>query len=126
MEAAFLGQLIARPRADGSEVLLQFRCVGNCPLQLVEYPVPARRQTVDWFGLYPARRASGKGHWDPPKHATCRGWPIYEYPTYSAFWSVLGVRCLRMQRLASAMGFRTTARLGPAKNLPYSGVTPEP
>jgi hypothetical protein len=34
--------------------------------------------------------------------------------------------CLRLQRLAASMGFGTTAPLGPRKNLPYSGVTPEP
>ena len=43
-------------------------------------------------------------------------------PTYSAFWSVFGVTCLRLQRLVSPVGFGTTARLGPRENLPYSGV----
>ena len=40
VEAAFLGQLVPRLGADGSEVLLQLRRVKNGPLQLVEYPVP--------------------------------------------------------------------------------------
>ena len=61
---------------------------------------------------YPSRGASGKGNWDPPKYTTCRGWPVWDNPTYSAFWSVFGVTCLRLQRLASAMGFGTTAGLG--------------
>ena len=80
------------------------------------------------FGpAYPARGASGTGNWDQPKHTTCRGRPIWENPTYSAFWSVFGATCLRLQRLASSVGFGTTAGLGPRKNLPYSGVvTPEP
>jgi hypothetical protein len=73
-----------------------------------------------------ARRASGIGNWDQPKHTTCRGRPIWENPTYSAFWSVFGAAWLRLQRLASSVGFGTTAGLGPGKNLPYSGVTPEP
>src|ERR1035437_8135207 len=36
-------------------------------------------------------------------------------PTYSAFWSGFGARCLRFQRLVSSLGFGTTARLGPGK-----------
>ena len=83
----------------------------------VDFSTTARRQTVDWSGLPPARRASGIGNWDQPKHTTCRGWPIWENPTYSAFWSVFGVTCLRLQRLASSVGFGTTAGLGLRKNL---------
>jgi hypothetical protein len=41
--------------------------------------------------------------------------PIWENPTYSAFWRVFGVTCLRMQRLASSVGFGATARLGPGR-----------
>src|ERR1035441_7453572 len=33
------------------------------------------------------------------------GWLIWENPTYSAFWRVFGVACLRLQRLASSVGF---------------------
>src|ERR1035438_5460722 len=62
---------------------------------------------------YPARRTSGIGNWDQPKHTTCRGRLIWENPTYSAFWSVFGATCLRLQRLASSVGFGTTAPLGP-------------
>src|ERR1039457_2183494 len=76
--------------------------------------------------LPPARRASGTGKWDQPNHTTCRGRPLSENPTYSAFWRVFGVTCLRMQRLASSMGFGTMAGLGPRKILPCSGVRPEP
>jgi len=54
---------------------------------------------------YPARRASGTGNWDLPNYTTCRGRTLSECPTYSAFWSVFGVRCLRLQPLASAVGF---------------------
>jgi hypothetical protein len=79
----------------------------------------------DFSAALPARGASGIGNWDQPRHATCSGWPIRKSPTYSAFWSVFGVTCLRLQRLGAAMGFGTTARLAPRKNLPYSGVTTE-
>ena len=72
---------------------------------------------------YQWRRTSGTGNWDQPSHTTCRGRPSWESPTYSAFWSVFGVTCPRLQRLASSMGLGTTARLGPRKNLPHSGVT---
>ena len=72
---------------------------------------------VDWSGL----PASGKGNWDQPKHTTYCGLSLSENPTYSAFRSVFGATCLRMQRLASTMGFGTTARLGPRKNLPWTG-----
>jgi hypothetical protein len=65
----------------------------------------------------PASRASGKGNWDRPKYTTCGGRAIREYPTYSAFWSVFGATCLRIQRLASSVCFGATARLGPRKNL---------
>src|ERR1035438_3243235 len=75
---------------------------------------------------YPARRTSGIGNWDQPKHTTCRGRLIWENPTYSAFWSVFGAAYLRLQWLASSVGFGTTEGLGPRKNLPCSGVTPEP
>ena len=53
---------------------------------------------------YPARRASGIGNWDQSKHTTCSGRPVWENPTYSAFWRVFGVPCLRLQRLASPVG----------------------
>ena len=56
---------------------------------------------------------SGPWNRDQPKHTTCRGRPTGENPTYSAFRGVSGVTCLRLQRLASLMGFGTTARLGP-------------
>jgi hypothetical protein len=64
---------------------------------------------------YPARRASGTGNWDQPRHTTCRGWPICENPTYSAFWSVFDVPCLRLQRLASSVGSGRTARWHPGR-----------
>ena len=57
--------------------------------------------------------ASGKGNWDQPRHTTCGGLPLWEYPAYSDFWSVFGATCPRMQRLASWMGLGTTARLAP-------------
>jgi hypothetical protein len=75
---------------------------------------------------YPARRASGIGNWDQPKPTTCRGRLIWENPTYSAFWSVFGVTCLRLQRLAASVGSRRTSRLAPRKNLPDSGINSEP
>jgi hypothetical protein len=59
---------------------------------------------------YPARRASGMGNWDPPRHTTCSGRPLSRNPTYSAFWSGFGATCLRWQRLASSVGFGTTSR----------------
>jgi hypothetical protein len=61
---------------------------------------------------YPARRASGSGNWDQPRHTTCRGRPICENPTYSAFWSVFGVTCLRLQRLPASVGFREDGAIG--------------
>src|ERR1019366_6702237 len=60
----------------------------------------------------PARRTSGIGNRDQPKHTTCGGRPIWENPTYSAFWSVFGVTCLRLQRLASSVGFRDDGGIG--------------
>src|ERR1035441_4935967 len=75
---------------------------------------------------YPARRTSGIGNWDQPKHTTCRGRLIWGNPTYSTFWRVFGVPCPRMQRLASSVGFGTTARLAPRENLPDSDVSSEP
>jgi len=72
---------------------------------------------------YHARCVSGSGNWDQPNHTTCRGLPLLEYPTYSAFRSVFGATCLRLQRLALSSGFGTTVRLGPRKNLRYSGVS---
>ena len=74
----------------------------------------------------PARCASGIGIWDQPRYTTRRGRPIWENPTYSAFWSVFGVTCLRLQRLAASVGSGRTARLAPRKNLPDSGVSAEP
>jgi hypothetical protein len=38
---------------------------------------------------------------------------MWENPTYSVFWNVFGVTCLRLERLASSVGFGTTAGLGP-------------
>ena len=86
----------------------------------------ARRETVRFVRLTPARRASGIGNWDQPRPTTCRGRPLSENPTYSAFWSGFGVPCLSLQRLALSVGSGRTARLAPRKNLPYSGVRPEP
>src|ERR1039458_4605811 len=74
----------------------------------------------------PVKRASGSGNRDQPNHTTCSGQPLSTNPTYSAFWSVFGVTCPRLQRLASSVGFGTTARVTPGKNLPDSGVTSEP
>ncbi len=68
----------------------------------VDFSTTARRQIGP---ACLARLASGKGNWDQPNHTTCRGWAIWEDPTYSAFWGVFGVTCLRMQRLTSLMGF---------------------
>jgi hypothetical protein len=56
---------------------------------------------ADVRAALPARRASGVGNSDQPRHTTYRGRPVWESPTYSAFWSVLGVTCPRLQRLAS-------------------------
>jgi hypothetical protein len=89
-------------------------------------PQGVRRQIDPAYPRGTLLGASGIGNWDQPRHTTCRGRPIWENPTYSAFWSVFGVTCLRLERLASSMGFGTAGRLGPSKNLPYSGVTPEP
>ena len=70
--------------------------------------------------------ASGIGNWDQPRHTTCGRRRLAKNPTYSAFWSVFGVTCLRLQRLASSVGFGRTARLAPRKNQPDSGVSSEP
>src|ERR1039457_2273728 len=59
------------------------------------------------------KRVSGTGNWDQPNHTTCSGRPLSENPTYSAFWSVFGVTCPRLQRLASSVGSGKTAPLGP-------------
>jgi len=60
----------------------------------------------------PARRVSGKGNWDPPRYTACCGWPHPKSPTYSAFWSVFGVRCPRLQRLTLHVGFGTGTLMG--------------
>jgi hypothetical protein len=91
----------------------------------VDFSTTAKRQTVDWSSL-PCEAHFWDWKLDQPKHTTCRGRRIRENPTYSAFWRVFGATCLRLQRLASSVGFGTTAGLGPRKNLPYFGVTPEP
>src|ERR1035437_247307 len=83
-------------------------------------------ETVSCALPHPARRASGIGNRDQPRHTTCRGRPTWENPTYSAFWSVFGVTCLRLQRLAASVGSGRMARLAPRKNLPDSGVSSEP
>src|ERR1019366_559365 len=49
-----------------------------------------------------------------------------ENPTYCAFWSVLGGPCLSLQPLASPVGFGTTARVAPGKNLLDSGIISAP
>src|ERR1035437_961403 len=59
----------------------------------VDFSTTARRQTGDWSGLFPARRVSGIGNWDQPKHTTCRGRPIRQNPTYSAFWALRASDC---------------------------------
>jgi len=91
----------------------------------VDCSTTARRQTVGW----PGPACEGR-FWErklgPAKAHTCRGQPTWENPTYSAFWSGFGATCVRLQRVASSVGFGTTARLGPRKNGSYSGVTPEP
>src|ERR1039457_2032630 len=68
----------------------------------------------------------GTGNRGQPKYTTCRGWALSENPTYCAFWSIFGAPCLSLQPLASSVGFGTTARVAPGKNLPDSGVTSEP
>jgi hypothetical protein len=50
------------------------------------------------------RLASGIENWDQPRHTTCSGRTVWENPTYSAYWSVFGVTCPRLQRLASSVG----------------------
>ncbi len=89
----------------------------------VDFSTTARRQIGP---ACLARLASGKGNWDQPNHTTGSGLPPSKTPTYSAFWSVFGVTCLRMQRLASSVGFGATARLEPRRNLPDSDVSSEP
>src|ERR1017187_2402766 len=74
----------------------------------------------------PVKRASGSGNKNAPNHTTCSGQPLSTNPTYSAFWSVFGVTCPGLQRLASPVGFGTTAGVGARQNLPDSGVRPEP
>jgi hypothetical protein len=44
---------------------------------------------------------------------------------YSAFRSVFGATCLGLQWFSSSVGFGTTARLRPRKNMPGSGVSSE-
>src|ERR1039458_7931993 len=68
----------------------------------------------------------GTGNRGQPNYTTCGGWALSENPTYCAFWSVFGATCLSLQPLASSVGFGTTARVAPGKNLPDSGVTSEP
>src|ERR1017187_3165887 len=75
------------------------------------------------MAAYPARRASGIGNWDLPRYTTRRGRPLPKNTTYSAFWTGFCLTCLRMQWLGSSVGLGTTVRLGPRKNVPYSGVT---
>src|ERR1035441_901592 len=77
----------------------------------VGFSTTARRQTVDRSGLPCEAR-----FWDrklgPAKHTTCRGRPLSENPTYSAFWSVFGVTCLRLQRLASSVASGEDGAIG--------------
>ena len=47
----------------------------------------------------------GTGNRGQPKYTTYRGCALPESPTYRAFWSVFGVTCPRLQRLASSVGF---------------------
>src|ERR1035441_3276574 len=68
----------------------------------------------------------GTGNRGQPNYTTCGGWALSENPTYCAFWSVFGAACLSLQPMASSVGFGTTARVAPGKNLPDSGVTSEP
>ena len=65
----------------------------------------------DFIAALPARRASGIGNWDPPKHTTCSGRPMRECPTYSAFWSVFGVRRPRLQ-VGLMDGLRANGAIG--------------
>src|ERR1039457_4049167 len=60
------------------------------------------------------------------RYTTCRGRSLSENPTYCAFRSIFAATCLSLQSLASSVGFGTTARVAPGKNLPDSGVTSEP
>jgi hypothetical protein len=62
--------------------------------EAVDFFTTVRRHAVDRSGL-PCERAFGIGNRDPPRHTTCWGRPIWENPTYSAFWSILGATCLR-------------------------------
>ena len=61
----------------------------------------------------------GKGNWDQPKHTTCGGEPLPENPTYSAFWSGFGVRCLRLQRLTSPVGVLDDGAFGSQPESPH-------
>jgi len=60
---------------------------------------PAEKQRPKIGPAYRARRASGTGNWDQPRHTACSGRPLSENPTYSAFWSVFGITCPRLQGL---------------------------
>jgi len=85
------------------------------------FSTTARRQTVVWSGL-PCEARFWDWKLEPAKgHTTCRGWPIQANPAYRIFWTVFGATCLRLQRLASWVGFGTTAELRPRKNLPVFG-----
>jgi hypothetical protein len=68
-------------------------------------------------GSFLGEGGPGTGKPDRPKYTIYSVRHHPQYPTYSAFWSVFGATCLRFQRLASPMGFGTTARLGPRENL---------
>jgi hypothetical protein len=65
----------------------------------------------------------GTGKHDPPEHTMRRGWRGPKSPRYSGFQGLFGVRCLRLQRLVSSVGFGTGTRMAPRKNLRALCVT---
>ena len=72
--------------------------------------VRARRGSTEYTA--DGKGGPGTGKPDRPKHTIYRGRPVWENPTYSAFWSLFGVSCPRLQRLASSVGFREDGAIG--------------
>jgi hypothetical protein len=84
------------------------------PMPWLAYPQGGNRKASDGRLARPTRRGalSGIGNWDQPKHTTCWGRLIWENPTYSAFWRLFGVTCLRLHPLASSVGFGDDGGIG--------------
>src|ERR1039458_8296960 len=113
----FPGKLAGRLPQNSQKIIP----VSKVGLTLPSFRIRTGRSDRRLVSPTPARRASGTGNWDQPRHTTGSGRPLSESPTYSAFWSVSGVTCLRSQRLASSMGFGTTGASGAPEEPPGFG-----